>query len=138
MTDTFNGDNARLIESINALLELDASGSLVPHGVGGHARQLLSAAAARLVEREPMQPLVVDARGTVRFKENAIVRHLLDHGGIDMNKIAMLDFSKEDRMQFAQLIGYSVSGYGELSYVSDESYDRAAAGVEAVIERGKQ
>lgn len=48
MTDTFNGDNARLIESINALLELDAAGSLVPHGIGGHARQLLSAAAARL------------------------------------------------------------------------------------------
>lgn len=46
--DTFNGDNAKLVESIKALLALDESGSLVPHGVGGHARQLLSAAASRL------------------------------------------------------------------------------------------
>ena len=29
-------------------------------------------------------------------------------------------------MQFAQLIGYSVSGYGELSYVSEASYEAAA------------
>jgi len=31
------------------------------------------------------------------------------------------DFSQEDREQFAQLIGYSLSGFGELSYVSDET-----------------
>jgi hypothetical protein len=48
MTDNFRGDNAKLVESIKALLALDESGSLVPHGVGGHARQLLSAAASRL------------------------------------------------------------------------------------------
>jgi hypothetical protein len=28
-------------------------------------------------------------------------------------------------MQLAQLIGYSVSGYGDLSYASDESVARA-------------
>lgn len=39
-----------------------------------------------------------------------------------MNKLAMLDFSKEDRQQFAQLIGYSLDGYGELSYVDDDAY----------------
>lgn len=48
MTDNFRGDNANLIASINALLELDAEGALVPHGIGGHARALLSAAASRL------------------------------------------------------------------------------------------
>jgi hypothetical protein len=81
----------------------------------------------------PMQPLVVDRQGTVRFAENAVVRHLLDKGSIDLNALAVEEFSDADRAQFAQLIGYSVSGYGELHYVSDESYERAAAQVDAAI-----
>lgn len=48
MTDNFNGDTAHLIRSIEALLELDAKGVLRPHGIGGHARTLLEAAAVRL------------------------------------------------------------------------------------------
>lgn len=76
--------------------------------------------------KHPMQPVeMVDK--VLRFKENAIVRHLLDNGGIDLNKIARLNFTDEDREQFAQLIGYSVSGYHELSYVSDESAAKASA-----------
>jgi len=75
--------------------------------------------------KHPIQPLVTDEHGTLRFKGNAIVRHLLDHGGIDLNQLACLDFSDEDRMQFAQLIGYSLSGFGELSYVDDETYGAA-------------
>lgn len=77
---------------------------------------------------QPMQPIELDAHGVMRFKDNAIVRKLLDHAsplGMSMNDIALLDVSDEDRMQFAQLIGYSVSGYGSLSYVSDESYEQA-------------
>src|SRR5580704_7043750 len=70
-----------------------------------------------MTARHPMQPLVKDKAGTIRFKENAIVVHLLDHGGFDMNKLAVLKFSREDREQFAQLIGYSVDGSSELSYV---------------------
>ena len=31
-----------------------------------------------------------------------------------------MNFSNEDHAEFAELIGYSVSGYGDLSYVSDE------------------
>ena len=46
--DTFRGDTPSLVRNILALLELDAEGALVPHGVGGHARGLLSAAATRL------------------------------------------------------------------------------------------
>lgn len=85
----------------------------------------------------PMQPVVwVD--DVIRFRENAIVRYLLDHGGIDLNRLASMPgesdtyggaFSPEDWQQFAQLIGYSISGYGDLSYVTDESYaaaDKAA------------
>lgn len=75
----------------------------------------------------PMQPIEPDEGGTLRFRQNALVRYLLDHGGLDMNHLAMRNFPKEDREQFAQLIGYSLSGYGELSYVSDESYETAVA-----------
>ncbi|MCW4780928.1 hypothetical protein [Enterobacter chuandaensis] len=78
----------------------------------------------------PMQPLVIDAHGTLRFKENPIVRALLDYAtehGYGLNEIALEEFDAEDQMQLAQLIGYSLSGYGTLSYVTDESYERAAA-----------
>ena len=39
-----------------------------------------------------------------------------------MNDLNSRVFSIEDREQFAQLIGYSVSGFGDLSYVSDETW----------------
>lgn len=67
----------------------------------------------------PIQPLMTDHKGVVRFKANAIVRFLLDRGPFNMNDIAVEDFDSEDREQFAQLIGYSHSGAGDLSYVSD-------------------
>ena len=60
-----------------------------------------------------------------RFVENKIVVYLLDNGVIDMNELAILPFDAEDRQQFAQLIGYSLSGYGQLNYVTDASYDKA-------------
>jgi hypothetical protein len=77
--------------------------------------------------KHPMQPLVRDADGVARFKQNAIVRFLLDAGPFDLNQIALMPFSDEDREHFAQLIGYSLDGFGELSYVSDEAYEQAAA-----------
>jgi len=75
--------------------------------------------------KQPMQPVVKTPTGTLRFQANEIVRYLLDNGGIDMNHLALKTFPKNDREQFAQLIGYSLSGYGELSYVSTESYNLA-------------
>lgn len=76
---------------------------------------------------QPIQPLIEDEHGVVRFKSNAIVRHLLDNGSIDMNQIAALDFSQEDREQFAQLIGYSWSGACDLDYMTNEVLDTAEA-----------
>jgi hypothetical protein len=75
--------------------------------------------------KQPIQPLALDIHGTLRFKENALVRYILDNGGIDMNHLAVQDFPQEDREQFAQLIGYSLSGFADLSYVTDETYDAA-------------
>lgn len=83
--------------------------------------------------KHPMQPVELDKNGTARFKENKIVTYLLDNGGIDMNKLAVLDFSEEDRSQFAQLIGYSVCGYGELRYSDDKIYDKAAKQVQKLV-----
>ncbi len=48
LKDDFNGDNAHLIRSIEALLEMNADGVLAPHGIGGHAAKLLEACALRL------------------------------------------------------------------------------------------
>ena len=75
--------------------------------------------------KHPIQPLEKDKHDTVRFKPNAIVSYLLDNGGVDMNDLAVIDFTQEDREQFAQLIGYSLSGYGDLGYVSNATYDAA-------------
>lgn len=69
----------------------------------------------------PLQPVYKDEHGTFRFKKNAIVRFLLDKGGIDLNMISKKEFDQEDREQFASLIGYSLSGFAELEYVSDEA-----------------
>lgn len=77
--------------------------------------------------QHPIQPLIADSAGVVRFKANRIVRYLLDAGPFEMNHLARMSFSDEDREQFAQLIGYSLAGFGELSYVSDETYEKADA-----------
>jgi hypothetical protein len=67
--------------------------------------------------------------GVKRFKSNAIVRWLLDDGPFDLNRIAVRGFDVEDQRQFAQLIGYSVSGYQDLSYstVIDDDEDSSDA-----------
>lgn len=90
---------------------------------------------------QPMQPVVQDAHGVLRFRKNAIVCTLLDRdtargrvypdfparsdGGL--NWTGAQGFSQADEEQLAQLIGYSISGYHELPYVSDESVSLANA-----------
>lgn len=48
LSDDFRGDNLHLRDCIRALIEMNDNGSLVPHGIGGHARTLLSACYHRL------------------------------------------------------------------------------------------
>ena len=76
--------------------------------------------------RHPIQPFIRDKLKVRRFKENAIVQFLLNEGPWDMNSLAKKDFSAEDREQFAQLIGYSVSGFADLSYVSSATWRRVS------------
>lgn len=75
----------------------------------------------------PMQPIVDH-----RFVENRIVSMLLDkcqENGFGLNEIAVMAaqnlFTKQEQMQLAQLIGYSLSGFAELNYVDDETYGAA-------------
>lgn len=65
--------------------------------------------------KHPMQAIVLKD-GIARFQSNAIIEHLFDTGALDLNKIATMGFSNEDHMQLAQLLGYSVSGFVDLSY----------------------
>lgn len=81
------------------------------------------------ITHHPIQPLQKDEYGTLRFKGNAIVRYMLDNGGLNLNHLMSIDFSNEDRQQFAQLISYSLSGYSDLFYVDDAAY--AAASIKA-------
>lgn len=86
--------------------------------------------------RHPMQPIILMQEGkqtVARFKRNAIVRFLLDAGPFDLNQLALMDFSDEDRAQLAMLIGYSVSGFGDLDYVSRQQVREADAQVEALL-----
>lgn len=72
----------------------------------------------------PIQPIVSDKNGTLRFKTNQIVKDLFDtHPSLDMNALAAGNYSAEDRQQFAMLIGYSVGGFNDLSYVTDDVYN---------------
>ena len=72
---------------------------------------------------KPIQPIEKDNSGHYRFVPNKIVKYLLDEGPFILSDLACLDFSDEDWEQFAQLIGYSLGGFGELSYVSDDTYE---------------
>lgn len=86
--------------------------------------------------KKPLQPIYIDEYGTTRFEENEIVRRLLDEGPFDMNDIAMWDVSREDAEQFAQLIGYSVSGFGDLSYTDRVTVETADEIVNNLVEEG--
>lgn len=71
--------------------------------------------------KNPIQPIFKDENGIIRFKDNLIVKYLLEsHPLVKMSNLAALPFSNDDRQQFAQLIGYSVSGYGGLRYVDSD------------------
>lgn len=91
---------------------------------------------------QPLQPLIIDEHGVLRFQRNAIVAYVIDwcsskNGAVgykpvdprapapDLNELARMDFPQEDRVQLAQLIGYSQEGFGELSYVTNKDYARA-------------
>lgn len=89
----------------------------------------------------PIQPLAKDEHGTLRFRRNAIVAYVIDWCASknrtagyppvpdgpapSLNELGAMSFPREDWVQLAQLLGYSLSGFGELSYVDDADYQAA-------------
>ncbi len=68
--------------------------------------------------KHPNQPIVLAEDGCIRFQKNEIVRKLLDFAtarGYSLNEIAQEFYNSDDYVQLMQLIGYSVSGFGDLS-----------------------
>lgn len=97
-------------------------------GESDHAKSGCSCPA---VPPHPMQPVVL-VGDVIRFRKNPIVDRLLEHCSslpgslkLGLNELCDLGFANEDFEQFAQLIGYSVSGFNSLSYVSDLAAERA-------------
>lgn len=82
-----------------------------------------------LTSRYPNQPLT-EVSGILRFEANPIVEWLCTEKS-NMTDIAIFaaenDIKDKYIRQIAQLVGYSVSGYGSLSYVDDESYEYAVS-----------
>lgn len=89
----------------------------------------------------PMQPIGLDELGTPRFKENKIVSLLLHNGKFDLNALSMLVHkgmaSKEDYTHLMQLIGYSVSGYGDLSTSPPELVEKADRIADRVVKEAE-
>ena len=80
--------------------------------------------------KHPPQPMYVDKQKTIRFKSNKIIEYLFEQRLLDLNKIAGMDFPREDRCQIAQLLGSDISSYGDLSYVTGAeagAFDQQAA-----------
>lgn len=76
--------------------------------------------------KHPIQLLVYDRHGVIRFKENKIVQFVLAHSRVNMIDIAINPmFSHEDRIQFEQLLGCSLSYYGDLEEATDKDYKKA-------------
>jgi hypothetical protein len=90
-----------------------------------------------------MQPIYLDPRGVIRFKANAIIRKFFCRDDeqmsrmISLNDIHVEDFPIEDVEQFWQLLGYSVSGYGDLSFVRKKTVALADRKAEALMKRGR-
>jgi hypothetical protein len=75
----------------------------------------------------PVRPMILDENGVLRFRENAIVRDLLDSGPLDLNAIALRHYTRADREELAMLLGYSVSGISDLRYMRQQTITRIDA-----------
>lgn len=82
--------------------------------------------------KHPTQPIVL-VDGVVRFKGNEIVMRLHREGTIDLNEIDLRGVPIEDVEQFWQLLGLTVSGYGELSFIRPETVERADEAAEEIM-----
>lgn len=66
---------------------------------------------------------VIDKQGTQRFVENSVIVHLFNTGVLDLNKLGQdylaKKFSKKDYLELHVMLGYSISGFCDLSTFFD-------------------
>lgn len=85
--------------------------------------------------KHPMQKMHKDGK-IIRFVANQIIKDLYEQGKIDLNAIAANPaYSNDDRAQLSQLIGYSVSGYCDLSHPTEKNKDKAWARMEKLAHK---
>lgn len=84
-----------------------------------------------------MRSIELDALGTARFRKNTIVAWLVENGHVSLNSIIENSpkggWPQEDIEEFWQMLGYSVSGYGDLSFIRPETVEAADKIVENLI-----
>lgn len=82
--------------------------------------------------KHPMQKMIRTNSGVVRFVENKIVVHLLETAPESLNALcARFQDSPEDYEQFMMLIGYTVSGFVDMS----QTNKHRAAGAQRSAEK---
>ena len=77
----------------------------------------------------PMQPVERGDDGIVRFKQNAIIHHLVD----SLNSLSMMDFSTKDQMHFAQPLGMPVERFAELGFATQEMVEAGYSAADALL-----
>lgn len=88
----------------------------------------------------PLQPIVT-VDGVIRFEANPLVRLLYAEASAgrqcDLNRLAETLPHAERRHweQLAMLLGYSLAGFAELSYVSDQTYAIAEEKAASMVNR---
>lgn len=73
----------------------------------------------KIKTNHPVQPVIQDEHGVLRYKKNGIVDFLLRESKWTLNDLAPMDFTQEDWEQFSQLTGYSVCGMNDLGHTTD-------------------
>lgn len=126
--DEFRGDTPSLVRNIIALLELDAEGALVPHGVGGHARGLLSAAAARLAAA-PQAPAAPVGQCVSKQCADAYIR-LADAMGYDSGKYNQESWYDYERA-WTMLLGMAAPAVG--NWIAAEEVDRLVRDLDVAL-----
>lgn len=125
VTDYRRVDPDLLVDFAIAALE----GGVDYDGFEGKARELQEQIEEKATFHPHVQQEIVWVNGVLRFRMNELVNRLVEEAGNGkgLNYIAGLEASIEDRAQLAQLIGYSVSGYGDLSYSLPVEEDKIPA-----------
>ena len=83
INDEFRADNEQLRDCIKALIELSDSGSLAPHGIGGHARKMLAACYHRLPVSKPKSAAGLIGRLLCRCGKHKLATLRLDHNTLN-------------------------------------------------------